>query len=328
MNEPLFITTGEDPDDMPNESDVDGNDQIDSSANNFNNNFAEDSSNISFRPPKHVHTYRKNNSVYSQNEYDPQYNFNYSDSTNNYNRELPNNNQNFPPGHRHNYGPHKHSHNHHNHHHHHHHNLRPNYNYNQPKISDPSGYENYPNSNEFQDRSNENFFNQRRPIQPAPIVQPMIQPLQTIQPMQPIQAIQPMPIMMPIPISTMTPVHSLPQVSQMPIVYQPLQMPTPISVQSTPLPTVSSQLAPAQPVIIQPKVSNQKLPAIKNTRTNRRPQESFRSLMFDPPPPSIPVKESPRFVYNIHHYPPATKPTKPKVIETNYKIIKKKTKKN
>lgn len=340
-NEPLFITVAEDPDDIPNKSDINNNDLKEftsRSPNNYNNN-GNNNSILTQRnahgPRKHAHHHRNNikpsntNSQFdpnsrSQNEYDPQYDVSYPDGRNSYNRALSNNhpnyNQNFPSDHRHEYQPHKHSH--HNHHNHPNHNNRPNYNYNRTKQSAPLRYDSYSNSpNEFFDPINENFYNQRHPIQPIPTIQPMIQPIQTIQP------IQHMPIMMPVPISSMPPVHTIPQVPQMPIVYQPLQLHTPISVQATPLPTLSSQLPQAQPVIIQPQVTNQKLPAIRNNRNNRRLNESSRSVTPTPPPPPI-EKDSPRFVYNIHHYPPATKSTKPKVIETNYNIIKKKPKKN
>jgi len=347
-NEPLFITVAEDPDDVPQKSDINNNDLNEftsRSPSNNNNNY-----NLTQRnapgPRKHAHNHKKSikpanadsqfeqnnysinnsnpSSIYPQDEYDPQYDVSYPDGSNNYNRNLPNNtslyNQPYPPDNRREYPQPKHRH----HNHHQHTNLRPNYNYDRTKRGAPLRYDNYPSSpTEFYDQSNENFYNSRHSIQSISAIQPMVQP---------IQAIQSIPIMMPVPM------HAMPQVPQMPIVYQPLQLHTPISVQPTPLPTVSTQLT--QPVIIQPQVQSEKLPAIHKNRTNRHLNEPSRSLST-PPPPLHPVKDSPRFIYNIHHYPPSTKSTKEsigskkaieskpiQVSETNYNIINKKPKKN
>lgn len=100
------------------------------------------------------------------------------------------------------------------------------------------------------------------------------------------------PYMMSYPMSAYPPMMPNTQIPQMPLIYPPSQMP--VQQQTT---TTATQSNPQQQQTQQPLQSPTK------EQTNDEP------------------KQSPRFIYNIH-YSPAT--SKPKVIETNYQIIKRK----
>jgi hypothetical protein len=89
------------------------------------------------------------------------------------------------------------------------------------------------------------------------------------------------------------------QIPQMPLIYPPNQMP--IQPQQPQPTTTATQSNP--PVQQQQQPTQQPIQSPTKEQTNDDP------------------KQSPRFIYNIH-YSPST--SKPKVIETNYQIIKRK----